>query len=109
MGFEDVGAILPDGAACAFTPCARAGVAAPRTPIASRVAIAFRVFISCSHLVSAFGGDFRLGALIAFMVTVSGLDIYNIGAPFWGLVFGYLASQVLERSSFAALRANRDG
>ena len=54
---------------------------------------------------TAFGGGFRLGALIAFMVTVSGVTIYNIGAPFWGLVFGYLASLVLEWPSFKAMKA----
>ena len=49
--------------------------------------------------VSAFQGSFSLGALIAFMVTVSDLVLLNIGAPFWGLVFGCIASLVLERGS----------
>jgi benzoate membrane transport protein len=49
--------------------------------------------------VSAFQGAFSLGALIAFMVTVSDLLLLNIGAPFWGLVFGCIASLVLERGS----------
>ena len=46
---------------------------------------------------SAFSGTLERGALIAFMVTVSGIDLFNIGAPFWGLVFGYAASRLLDR------------
>lgn len=53
---------------------------------------------------TAFGGGFKLGALVAFMVTVSNVTLYNIGAPFWGLVFGYLASLVLEWPSFKAMK-----
>jgi benzoate membrane transport protein len=33
-----------------------------------------------------------MGALITFMVTISDHTILNIGAPFWGLVFGVAAS-----------------
>jgi len=55
---------------------------------------------------TAFGSRFQLGALVAFMVTVSGISIFNIGAAFWGLVFGYLTSAVLEWPSF---RAHREG
>lgn len=48
----------------------------------------------------SFGPSFPLGALVAFLVTLAGLPIANIGAPFWGLVFGVLTSLVLERESF---------
>lgn len=54
---------------------------------------------------SAFGERFRLGALISFLITVSGVSLWNIGAPFWGLVFGFLVSWLLERSEFEAARA----
>ncbi|MEY8842731.1 benzoate/H(+) symporter BenE family transporter, partial [Cribrihabitans sp. XS_ASV171] len=50
---------------------------------------------------AAFGTSFPLGALIAFLVTLAGLPIMNIGAPFWGLVFGLLASLVMEREAFS--------
>jgi benzoate membrane transport protein len=50
---------------------------------------------------AAFGPAFPLGALVAFLVTLAGLPILNIGAPFWGLVFGVLASLLVERSSFS--------
>ncbi len=46
---------------------------------------------------SAFSGKLERGALIAFMVTVSGIELLNIGAPFWGLVFGYVTSRFLDR------------
>ncbi len=36
---------------------------------------------------TSFGPGFPLGGLIAFLVTFTGLPIFNIGAPFWGLVF----------------------
>ena len=45
---------------------------------------------------------FGLGALVTFLVTVADIPILNIGAPFWGLVFGYGASRLLERSDFPA-------
>jgi benzoate membrane transport protein len=50
---------------------------------------------------SAFEGKFGVGALVAFLVTVSGMSIANVGAPFWGLVFGALVSRVMERGDFA--------
>ena len=49
--------------------------------------------------VSAIQAAFSLGALIAFMVTISDLVLLNIGAPFWGLGFGYISSLVSERGS----------
>ncbi len=49
---------------------------------------------------SAFGPAFPLGGLIAFLVTFGGIPMLNIGAPFWGLVFGVLASLLLERQAF---------
>jgi benzoate membrane transport protein len=35
-------------------------------------------------------------------VTVADVPIFNVGAPFWGLVFGYLASRLLEAGDFPA-------
>ncbi|TDK41028.1 benzoate/H(+) symporter BenE family transporter [Antarcticimicrobium luteum] len=50
---------------------------------------------------TSFGANFPLGALVAFLVTLAGLPVFNIGAPFWGLVFGVLASLLLERAAFS--------
>jgi benzoate membrane transport protein len=49
----------------------------------------------------SFRDRFALGALVAFLVTVADIPVLNIGAPFWGLVFGYAASRLLERGDFA--------
>jgi len=46
---------------------------------------------------ASFAGRFSLGALICFLVTVADVPIFNIGAPFWGLVLGLAASSLLER------------
>ncbi|MGC1439820.1 MAG: benzoate/H(+) symporter BenE family transporter [Burkholderiaceae bacterium] len=45
---------------------------------------------------TAFGGRFLNGGLITFLVTVSGISIFSIGAPFWGLVFGFILSFFLD-------------
>jgi benzoate membrane transport protein len=50
---------------------------------------------------AAFGaGRFTLGALVTFLVTVADVTIFNIGAAFWGLVFGFAISWLLERRDF---------
>ncbi len=46
---------------------------------------------------TAFSGPHALGALVSFLVTLSGMAFLNIGAPFWGLVFGYLTMLLLQR------------
>ncbi len=48
----------------------------------------------------AFGGKFALGALVTFLVTVADVPVFNIGAAFWGLVFGFAISWLLERKDF---------
>jgi benzoate membrane transport protein len=55
--------------------------------------------------VSAFSGRFQVGALVAFIVTVAGLPLATIGAPFWGIVFGTVASLLFEREDFHRTRA----
>jgi benzoate membrane transport protein len=51
--------------------------------------------------VTAFSTTYTLGALVTFVVTISGLDLFNIHAAFWGLVIGYAASRLLERPDHA--------
>ena len=46
---------------------------------------------------ASFGGRFSFGALICFLVTVADVPIAQIGAPFWGLLFGLATSWLLER------------
>jgi benzoate membrane transport protein len=52
--------------------------------------------------VTAFKERFSLGALVAFLVTVADVPLFNVGAAFWGLVAGFAVSWLLERSDFAA-------
>jgi benzoate membrane transport protein len=52
-----------------------------------------------SWMATAFGGDLSLGALTAFLVTSSGVSIFHIGAPFWGLALGVAASWLVERAT----------
>jgi len=54
----------------------------------------------------AFKERFSLGALVTYLITMSGISILNVGAPFWGLVLGTLASWLLERDHFAAAKAS---
>ena len=56
------------------------------------------VLVSC--FAAAFGEKFRLGALFTFLITISGIRLLNIGAPFWGLVGGTFVSALLERQDF---------
>jgi benzoate membrane transport protein len=49
---------------------------------------------------TSFRDRFPLGALVAFLVTVANEPIAGIGAPFWGLVFGFVAAWLLERVDF---------
>ncbi|MDH4189160.1 MAG: benzoate/H(+) symporter BenE family transporter [Betaproteobacteria bacterium] len=55
-------------------------------------------------LQTAFGVAFRerytLGALVTFLVTVADVTILSIGAPFWGLIFGFAVSWLVERDDF---------
>ncbi|WP_353713467.1 benzoate/H(+) symporter BenE family transporter [Arthrobacter sp. K5] len=51
--------------------------------------------------VAAFATKFTLGALVTFVVTISGLNLFNIHAAFWGVVIGYGVSRLLERQDHA--------
>lgn len=53
-----------------------------------------------SCFAAAFGEKFRLGALFTFIITISGVRLFNVGAPFWGLVAGNIVSLLLERQDF---------
>jgi benzoate membrane transport protein len=53
-----------------------------------------------SSFAAAFGAKFRFGAIFTFLITISGVRLLNIGAPFWGLVGGAVISLLLEREDF---------
>lgn len=54
--------------------------------------------------VATFKDRFSLGGLVAFLVTVADIGVANIGAAFWGLIAGVVASWLLERQDFRRLR-----
>jgi benzoate membrane transport protein len=51
--------------------------------------------------VTAFATTFTLGSLVTFVVTMSGMSLFNIHPAFWGLVTGYTVSRLLERADYA--------
>ena len=52
--------------------------------------------------VTAFSTRFTFGALVTFVVTVSGLDLFNIHAAFWGILFGYTLVDSIVTHSFSS-------
>jgi len=76
-------------------------LATPKAFIAALAGLAMLRVLQTAFTVS-FRERFTLGALVTFLVTVADVAILNIGAPFWGLVFGFAASWLLERGDFRA-------
>jgi benzoate membrane transport protein len=76
-------------------------LATPGAFIAALAGLAMLRVLQTAFAVS-FGGRFTLGALVTFLVTVADVPIFNVGAPFWGLVFGVAGSWLLERGDFTA-------
>ncbi|MCG6875796.1 MAG: benzoate/H(+) symporter BenE family transporter [Betaproteobacteria bacterium] len=76
-------------------------LAAPGAFIAALAGLAMLRILQTAFVVS-FKDRFTLGALVTFLVTVADVPIFNIGAPFWGLVIGFAASWMLEREEFRA-------
>lgn len=74
-------------------------LATPPAFIAALAGLAMLRVLERSFVVG-FGGRFTLGALVTFVVTVADVAIMGIGAPFWGLVFGFGVSLLLERDDF---------
>ncbi len=78
-------------------------LATPRAFIAAIAGLAMLRVLQ-SAFVASFKERFSLGALVTFLVTVADVPIFNVGAPFWGLLFGFAASWLLERADFRAAR-----
>ena len=85
-----------------FSPVfTRLMLAAPHAFIAALAGLAMLRVLQTAFTIS-FRGKFTLGALVTFLVTVADVPILNVGAPFWGLVFGFAVSWLLERADFTA-------
>jgi benzoate membrane transport protein len=74
----------------------------PKAFIATLAGLAMLRVLQTAFNVS-FRDRFTLGALVAFIVTVANVPVFSIGAPFWGLVFGFAVSWLMERKDFATL------
>jgi len=79
-------------------------LAAPPAFIGALAGLAMLRVLQTAFSVS-FRERFTLGALITFLITVADVPIFNIGAPFWGLVIGYAVSRLLERKDFSTVGA----
>jgi benzoate membrane transport protein len=69
---------------------------APKAFIATLAGLAMLRVLQTAFTVS-FRDRCTFGALITFIVTVADVPVFNIGAPFWGLVLGLAVSWLLER------------
>ncbi|MBW1799796.1 MAG: benzoate/H(+) symporter BenE family transporter [Deltaproteobacteria bacterium] len=56
---------------------------------------------------AAFRARFSLGALVTFIVTFSDITIFNVGAAFWGLVFGVATSLLAEREDLKQMTSDK--
>ena len=71
----------------------------PPAFIATLAGLAMLKVLQSAFTIS-FQGRFTLGALVTFLVTVAGIPIFNIGAPFWALIAGTAVSLLLERADW---------
>lgn len=56
-----------------------------------------------SSLQGAFGsGKFQMGALISFLVGLSKLTLFGIGAPVWAILFGLIVTFCMEKEQLKA-------
>ncbi|MED4602842.1 benzoate/H(+) symporter BenE family transporter [Paenibacillus validus] len=53
-----------------------------------------------NSLQMSFSAGHKLGALFAFMITLSDITLFRIGAPFWGLAGGIVFSFILEKQDW---------
>jgi benzoate membrane transport protein len=74
-------------------------LAAPPAFIATLAGLAMLRVLQTAFTVS-FQGSFAMGALVTFLVTVAGIPIFHIGAPFWALIAGSAVSLLLERGDW---------
>jgi len=81
--------------------CTRLMLHAPKAFVVTLAGLAMLRVLQAAF-VTSFKERFTLGALVAFLVTVADLALWNIGAAFWGLLAGIAMSWLLERGDFKA-------
>ncbi|MFM9938274.1 MAG: benzoate/H(+) symporter BenE family transporter [Hyphomicrobiaceae bacterium] len=77
----------------------KAMLAAPPAFIATLAGLAMLRVLQAAF-VAAFARRFTLSALTAFLVSVAAIPVFNVGAPFWGLVAGFIVARTIERDDF---------
>jgi benzoate membrane transport protein len=86
-----------------FSPVAtRLGLSLPPALIGMLGGLAM-IRVLQTAMTTAFGGHCPLGALVTFIVAFSDIVILNIGSAFWGLIFGFVTSWVMERDDLRQL------
>jgi benzoate membrane transport protein len=76
-------------------------LAAPKSLVMTLAGLAMLRVLQTAF-VTAFSKRFTLGALVALLVTVADVPLFNVGAAFWGLLAGLGVSLLLERADFGA-------
>lgn len=80
-----------------LAPAAAAAVTAFPAPLVQVLGGLALLPVLVQSLGKSFEAPLRQSALIAFVVTLSNVTLWHVGAPFWGIVLGALAAFVLER------------
>jgi benzoate membrane transport protein len=80
--------------------CTRLLLHAPKEFIMALAGLAMLRVLQAAF-VASFVSRHTLGALVCMLVTLADYSPLNIGAAFWGLVAGFVASWLLERGDFA--------
>ncbi len=74
--------------------------ATPRYFIAIIAGLALMRVITSAMAIAFSGRKHEMGALFAFLIAASGIQILDIGATFWALVLGVVVSLIFETKDF---------
>jgi benzoate membrane transport protein len=66
----------------------------------------FAVFIST--FAGAFNGKFKNGAMVAFLIAISGVTVFSVGSAFWALLVGFIVSLLLDRDDYKKTAPEKD-
>ncbi|MGF6947608.1 putative benzoate:H+ symporter BenE [Neobacillus sp. B4I6] len=58
----------------------------------------FGVFIST--FAGAFNGKFKNGAMVAFLIAISNVTVFSVGAAFWALLVGFVVPLLLDQEDY---------
>ena len=81
--------------------------ATPRYFITIIAGLALMRVITSSMTIAFAGKKHEVGALFAFLIAASGIQILGIGATFWALVLGVVVSAIFETKDFDVMFTRR--